>query len=96
MAAVPANAVEQFELETQSLERAQVEVQAKLQARQRLVQAFEALATAAESELRKGGVPIASIAELEELQKKIHDLDQALTGILEQVAEKVSASSGPI
>jgi hypothetical protein len=96
MTAVPANAVEEFELQTQFLERAQVHVQANLQARKRLVQGFEALATAVESELEQGGFPIASIAELEELENKIQGIDQALTSTLKQVAEEIYGMLEPI
>jgi hypothetical protein len=96
MTAVPTNAGEQFELETQTLEGAQAEVQAKLQARQDLLHTFEKLAESAESDLAQGQVPMASIAKLNALEQKIHSLDQALTGILEQVAEKIAGLSQPI
>jgi hypothetical protein len=83
-------------LKTQSLEHAQAEVQAKLQARRGLLQAFQTLAASAESELKQGQVPIERIAKLEDLELKIRDLDQALTGILEQAANKISGQSEPI
>lgn len=71
-------------------------IEHRITERHRLVAAFDALAARIRTALADGRSPLAQIAELNELNHHIHQLEGELTEDLEGATKKISTLAGAI